>query len=244
MSAGELEFEALKVDNAQRLEIAAEREKLKRKEAIKPPQTKGVKQAVSKELNATQIKHLAQVEKEAKEKEEARITSALYKKWCLYVVRFPEECRQVGKAITEHSNSDTIQKALDALRSRIAAQSAHAGAKLFIEGLAGLIEYITIDQGFNPLQLNVKDLRKSVRNELNSGDENMFEPEASECAVELADFLTGPWYYRLGRKLAEAAKVQHDYNKRKVQEVGGMPFENLDPNLNTPEFEIPLNRNK
>jgi len=77
---------------------------------------------------------------------------------------------------------------------------------MLIGNLAAAFEFITMDQGINPIGINLRG----------------FEPEVSECSIELGSWLAGPWYFRLLNKLGQSAAHVNSINGQKLTEIGQM----------------------
>ncbi len=218
------EWEEVSVNNAHKLDIQAAKAKLKEKEIIKPPKAPILKPAAkSNALTKAQLSELHRMEQAAQEKQESTIKAALFAKWEMYMKRFPDHVPSNARSITPNSPIETIQGGIKAIQSSITADSSHEAAKLLVENLCGLFEYMTMDQDINPLGLNVRGLKKAVKWEINQPDSH-FEPEVTEMSIELSSWLSGPWYARLARKMGESAIQMNTHNREKLGDLGNQDF--------------------
>jgi len=189
----------------------------------KPPRRRVVQ--LVQPHNKKKVAELHKMEMEARaredEVEKAEMKGYLFSKWDKYKRRFPEYAPAGAEKVTANSSYDTINSALQSLKDNLTADSSHQGAKMLIGNLAAAFEFITMDQGINPSGINFRGLGAVVKQDL-AQKESYFEPEVSECSIELGSWLAGPWYFRLLNKLGQSAAHVNSINGQKLTEIGQM----------------------
>jgi len=235
----DIDYEALSVNNASNLAEAAikstEVKKAKIKSAIKSAVGKNDTIKQPKAHSSKSIKdHALQVSKltqQIKDDEDKPLLESAFRKYNSLVNKFPEHVPREPK-IKSNSELADVQLAIKLTLSNIMANSADRAAYAGFAKIADAIEWVTMDKGFNPFQLNLRGFGRVVKEELSKGsslttkDPNVYEPELSIGAIELQDYLTWPWWAMLAEKLSETAKILHQHHTGISLNNGATPVDN------------------
>lgn len=126
----------------------------------------------------------------------------LYRKICEYKRTFPQVF-ETFKLPPSDSPEPVLQACLDDMRSQMSANAADQAVYAFIPKIGYAMEYVVHDVGFNPRGWRLRNGAMSLGKVLEDETvQEQLEPERSEAVIELRDYITAPWFVRLGFKFA------------------------------------------
>lgn len=154
---------------------------------------------------------LEEKEKKAKDEQKERIKNEahaklgrtrIYRKICEYQRTFPDVF--VGfKLPPADSPEATLQACLDDMRSMMSSNAADTTIHAMIPKIGYAMEWVVHDMGFNPKGWRLRNGNMSLGKVLEMPDvQEQLEPERTEAVIELRDYVTAPWFVRLGMKFA------------------------------------------
>lgn len=126
----------------------------------------------------------------------------LYRKICEYKRTFPQVF-DTFKLPPPDSPEPVLQACIDDMRSQMSSNAADQAVYAFIPKIGYAMEYVVHDVGFNPRGWRLRNGSMTLGKVLeDEAVQEQLEPERSEAVIELRDYITAPWFVRLGFKFA------------------------------------------